>query len=540
MPSKPLPWSREADIVRTLKTLPQENFIRAFVEWMEQVTDAPLFYALGASLPLVSALSPPNLYLSNGPGGIVNTNFYSLVLGRQGFDRKTTSIKQAAILLGEVAPSRLGADPGSVQGLVNSLCEQSQQMLEYPDFADFLAQTKARTGGNFLSALKTTFLHCWDGRPLSSRLSRTTVRCESPRLNILGAINGALLAEHAEITDFLGGLFSRFCFFSARRERRHNMPPGNAALFQSLRLWCEATLHAAPNTFGACVGFTPDALSLWKEFNLGVEESVSLLPDERFAGVHARSPTHALKIALLLCFASGYGHPVYGNGGKDWRIDTRHMQVAIDIAIRCYMGSIAVFDSVGGSRDMVNRASVLDSIGDVWCRRGHIARRSKLLLRTLEPILDTLVCEGMIETAREMVPATGLADPVQSPDPKLYMYRRAPNAPLEDGVQAALDVHASVVEAQRRVRAGLIPCDDAAPSLFAGDSSSASLEDKIIPAEAPVIYGPDGVPLKKYDRTADEEDLGGGRTRIGGADGFIIEKPTHVSGGTVYTLDFND
>jgi hypothetical protein len=463
-----------------LSTLP-DNFLTNYVRWGYTQTDAPAFYHVSAALTLLATLAPRDLVLEDAPGGSLNANFYSLVIGRQGYERKTTAIKPTLHLLKEAGlPGYIGADPASGEGLVASLAENPKQLLMFPDYADFLARTKSRAGGNYASDLKTKFLHAWDGLPMTRRKSRETVICDEPRLNFVGAINAPLLSKHAEPEDFTGGFFSRVCITSARRERRGGTGRGSGVVaWKRLVAWAQITGALPPTDFGKCLGLTADAWKLWGTFDLAVEESVSLLPSERFAGVNARAPTHALKIAMLICVGLGHGHPNSGLGRVGWYIDGHVMSIAINLATRYYMGAVAVFDSVGGSKDMVDRAIVLDAVDTTWVPIGHVARQAKLLIKHVDPILQTLKEENLIEETSQTVEGRGSA--------MVRTFRRKKGAPIADGVQAALDVKAAVDEAARRVRRGLIRIDNGAFDLPAAFSSTPEASDD-------PLYSSEGLP----------------------------------------------
>jgi hypothetical protein len=441
-----LPWSVEADVAATLGKLPP-SFVTSYVGWATSQTDAPLLYHLPCVLGLLATVAPVDLILQEGPGGPVIANFFGIVVGRQGYERKSTATGLAARLLAEAMPTRLGDDPGSGEGLIASLAEQAQQLVDFSEFGDFLARTKARAGGNYQNDLKPKLMNAWDGRPMSRRLSRRSVRCDTPRLNIMAAVNPALIAKHSEYHDFAGGLYSRFNFAYAHRIRRQGRATRNVAAETMLREWLSQVAGTAPDAFGKCLGMSAAAEQLWEEFAYAIEESGLLLPDDKYVGIHARAPVHALKIALLLSFGCGIGHPTGNGKGTGWRIPLYVMEVAIDLATRFYQGAVAVFADVEGTPDMIDRRACLDAIGDDWTPLGTITRKAKILVKRAEPIIRTLVAEGFIEELHTVSVSGG-----ETRTESAKKYRMTHGAPRTSGIQAAMDVKDAVDRALDLIR----------------------------------------------------------------------------------------
>jgi hypothetical protein len=341
-------------------------------------------------------------------------------------------------------------EPGSGEGFVQGLADNPQQLLEMSEYGDFLSKTRARSGGNYQAEIKKKLMPAWDGRRLSRKLSRRTVVCQHPRLSILAAINQALLASESEWHDWEGGLNSRYCIFFAYRERRQGLGKGNQQLEDSLVEWLKVVASTPESMYGRCTGLSSAAEREWSNFNVAIDESGLLLPDDKFVGVYGRAAIHALKMAVLIELSQGSGFPSQPPGalqpiaGQDFIIGLKSMKVAIDFATRCFMGAVAIFSGVEGSRDMQNRRKVLDAIGDDWTPIGKITRRAQLLKKALYPIIETLVSEGMIEESREYGLEKGRA----------RAYRSKFGVVTVSGVQTAIEIKAAVDKAMKDVQAG--------------------------------------------------------------------------------------
>jgi len=454
-----LPWSAEADIGSQLANLPA-GFLPEYANWGRQQTDCPLWYHVGCAFGLLATVAPLSHIMHSGPGGRLETNFFALVVGRQGYERKSTATGLATRLLEQAIPNRVGMEPGSGEGFVQGLADNPQQLLEMSEYGDFLSKTKARSGGNYQAEIKKKLMPAWDGRRLSRKLSRRTVVCEHPRLSILAAINEALLSSESEDSDWNGGLNSRYCVYSARRERRQGLGKANPALEQALVDWLKVVASTPESMYGKCLGLSTSAEREWTEFNIAVDESGLLLPDDKFVGVYGRAPIHALKMAVLLELSQGAGFPTQPPGalqaikGQDFNVSLKTMRIAIDFAERCFMGAVAIFSGVEGTRDMQNRRKVVDAIGSDWTPIGKVTRRAQLLKKTLYPILETLVSEGFIEESREYGLEKGRA----------RAYRAKMGIVAISGVQTAMEIKAAVDQARRDVKAGKYRISQAAQS----------------------------------------------------------------------------
>ena len=417
------PWSREADLIPLIKQA--GGFLETFCQYGYTRMDAPLMYHVGNALSLLSSVCPPTMCIPDAPGQKLIANFYTLILGKQGYDRKSTSVNMALDMLADAAPGRLGSDPGSGEGLISSLAEQPQQLLGWDEWGDFLARTQSRRGGNYQSDIKPKLLKAFDGTTLSRSLSRRKVIAENPRLAITAAVNPALLAKHSEWSDFRGGFFSRFFFCYAQRERR--MARGTA--IPQVRQWCvdwlKMVAESPPDDFYPCTGISQGAMNLWEPYSIAIEETVGA-SDEDLCGSVARAPTIALKIALLIHMGRGDGAKYAGNY-YPWSIEPDVMEVAIELANRSFQGAVCIYAGLAGSPDMQDRKSVLDAIPPKWIGLGQILRDARLLKRRGMQIIETLLEEGTIEASYS-----------QGPRGMQALYRIVPGVIAESGLAAAV------------------------------------------------------------------------------------------------------
>lgn len=434
-----LPWSSENEVSRIVSGLPQ-GFIPAYCQWSSQQTDTPMAYNLATALSLVSAVVPPHLCVKGLPDGDLHGNLYTLLVGRQGIERKSTAIRYAVRLLEDAVPGRRGNAPGSPEGLVTSLEEKPQQLLVYEDMATLFTATQRRSGGNYMTGLKGYLLPLFDCAPVERQRARILQRVEEPRLSILGGVNRPILDTYVDPEDWETGYTSRLFVMYAERERTVHTCNPMPAVRDWLSQWLAnmAALAETQQAWGKCYGLTPAAHHYLQAFTHAVEVTTPSGGGaaSRTCGPRARVRTQALKVALLLGLSSGYGWPPGpGSRGTDWQITESLMRSSIRIALMAFTGALAITASGAESIDMRNRQRVLDAIQPTWTSLGDILRNGRVLRGRCSEILRTLELE---ETVEKRVHASGVME-----------YRRKGASSHDLGVKEAISAVQAVIAAYR-------------------------------------------------------------------------------------------
>lgn len=405
-----LPWSNEAAVWNAIKA--EQGFLLAYVQWAAQQTDAPLAYHVGAGLSLLASVFPSTITLPGLPGNEVPGNLFTILVGRQGIERKSTALSMARRLLAESDPTRIGTLDGSVEGLIDSLPEQPQQTVFISDLGVFFEQTKARSGGNIYANVKMRLLDLFDSEPIFRRLSknvskdgsaskRHTVRCDNPRVSLLGGINPALVESSVERNDWENGLMSRMVILWAHKERmtfRSHPDPAR-------RKWLKSFLTNACVTpgvrYGACMGLDAHAQAQWEGWTAAVEASTPAGRQTRVVGPQARAPYLAARIAMLLEWGRGSGFPPDAQGtGQPWYIKQDTLAIAIAIATISYQSALTLAASSDATQAVRLRRTVMDCIPEAtWVPFSDVLRQSTLLKRQCKEVLETLVAERTLTTS---------------------------------------------------------------------------------------------------------------------------------------------
>jgi hypothetical protein len=136
---------------------PRGSFIRSYLHYALHQTTAPLPYHLGTALSMLAATCPPE-YGMWFAGSKLYPNLYVLLVGRSGEDQKSTALRVGTRLLKAEVPTLLGDNPGSAEGLIESLATQPTQLIVYSEFGKTLASAQQK----YFEPIKTTLTDLWD------------------------------------------------------------------------------------------------------------------------------------------------------------------------------------------------------------------------------------------------------------------------------------------------------------------------------------------------------------------------------------------
>lgn len=380
--------------------LPTRGFVRSYVEYASQTTDANIAYHVAGALSILAQTVPLDYcvpYASPLWG-----NMYSLIVGDSSKSRKTASINVAQRILREAMPGSVGEVPGSQEGLYESLRAQQRQLIVYGEFGEFLA--KAEQG--YLLPLKTAYTNLWDAIPIGRALANSRRGAvNDPRLSLLCGVATDLLERHTEQADWTGGFLARFLTFHAEPERNYAAPPIDDPMRRAAIVKWVKDL-AAPQTLpGRCLWLDKQGEQMWADW----WEAMSKTRDKanrRVAAACSRSTSIAAKTAILLAWDVGQAR-----SGHDWYVDEVSLASALMITNLHLDSVIELGETVTGTKDMRDRRSVLRSIAEVPTPLGVIIKSSDLLKRRVMEIIDSLTEERMVE----MVKVNGQVCYIQTP-----------------------------------------------------------------------------------------------------------------------------
>lgn len=463
-----IPWTREEDLIALVRRMPDpakpENarcvFPRAFLQWAYTTSDAPLAFGFGALFPLLATLCPKHLTIPGAPGGkVITPNFYTLLVGSSGARKSHVAAYPIEFLDAASATSRVMAAPQSHAYVAKTLNAEPHQMLFIPEFFSFLAQTQERRGGNHMTQLKADLIDAWDGQPIGRGTRDEVHHVRDVRWNLTAGTTIPYLTLHANPADFVGGFFARFFLMFAERERTNDdfttsAEPMRLALVQ----WLNNIYLTPPESFGHCMGVHREAVNQWKDFKAALE-TAALTLGPKFDGIYTRVPTYALKMALLLDFGFGQGHPTryrdYEAVGPEWVISPFSMGIACQVALRALLSVVAIVSGMEDTDYLKKRRAILESVdaAPAWTPWGVITKKAGVPWKEAKHILHTLAGEQMVEHVK-LQSTTGSLDPSSGAalTGDIDFYRRPAVGSSTAGIEDALKAGHAFSDALIRVR----------------------------------------------------------------------------------------
>jgi hypothetical protein len=316
--------------------------------------------------------------------GTLRANNFCLLVGRSGEDRKSTALGVGREILDAAAAPLIGDFPGSPEGLIDSLAQQSSQMIPISEFGKFLSAAQR----GYFEPTKTLLADLWDALPVQrARANNRVIRVDNPRLSIAAACSIPYLEKHTLAEDWTGGFMGRWMVLYGRRERTDPDPIGDRTDFQ----WLvdELQKRALTPNAGWCVGLDNGAKRYWSDW---YKDVMSRQLPSNIVGIRARAPTIARKVALI--YGWDFGPAA---AGQPWRMDIDILEPAIAMAELHIRSLCDLSEVIAEHEDARLRRSVLMAIDT----KGGLATLGEILAilkRRKRPIIETL--DALMEEGR--------------------------------------------------------------------------------------------------------------------------------------------
>lgn len=366
--------------------LPSRGFVRSYVEYASQCTDANIAYHVAGALACLSQCVPETYCVPYASP--IWGNIYSMIVGDSSKSRKTAAINIAQRVIRESISGAVGETPGSQEGLYESLRQQPRQLVIYGEWGEFLA--KAEEG--YLMALKTAFTNLWDGIPIGRALAKKkNGAVENPRLSLLCGVATDLLERHTEQADWTGGFLARFFTLFAEPEREYATPPVDDPVKRNNIVSWLMNLANPPAPPGTCLWLDAPAKLMWENWYASMKPMRDGA-NRRAAAACARSTSIAAKLALLLAWDIGQAQ-----SGNSWHVTTNELEPALMLTDLHLQSVLELGERVTGNRDMRDRAAVLRHISDVPTPLGYVIKEAELLKRRAKEVIESLLEERTIE-----------------------------------------------------------------------------------------------------------------------------------------------
>jgi len=367
-----------------LRVLPNDGFVRVYVEHAMKQTTSPLGYHLATALAILATTCPVDYGMMYA--GMLRPNLYTLLVGRSGEDQKSTALNIGKRLLGKANSQLIGDYPGSAEGLIDSIGRQATQIIPMSEFGKFLSSAQR----GYFEPIKTALTDLWDCEPIQrAKANGVVTRVEEPRLNVLAACSIPYLEKHTLSEDWTGGFMGRWLILYSRRERLDPDPTGDPTMESFLIN--ELEIRASIAQAGRCMGLDSQAKELWNAWFHDLYNRKGLATNVQ--GVLSRVPTLARKIALI--YAWDFGIATTGN---PWYMGLDVLFPAIQVAELHLKGLLGLFERIADNPDARLRRQVLVAIETMGgCGTlGEIIRMVKLKKRVVNEALEGLMEERTV------------------------------------------------------------------------------------------------------------------------------------------------
>jgi hypothetical protein len=207
------------------------QFLSAWEEYAQSVTDAPLDFLHSAGLMALSAISLGRRWIERGVNG-VHPNLFLMLVAGSSRDRKSYCVSDLGMtVIRSVEQRRIGPEDFSPEALVTALLPEdgksrNRMVIAQPEFGEYLARSTRQYG----SMASATLCKLYDGQTFPyKRAKGAMVTVKNPRVSFFGSVAFGMLAKYGDPADWDTGFYARFLWViaSQRRPRSEIVPPAN-------------------------------------------------------------------------------------------------------------------------------------------------------------------------------------------------------------------------------------------------------------------------------------------------------------------------
>lgn len=368
--------------------IPEQGFIRDYVDFASSLTDAPKIFHVFCGLTLLSSIVGRRAYCPGFGGRPLYPNLWSILVAPSSSYRKTTAVNIAGDFISELGGKMLPQE-FSPEMLIQEISDNPKSTFIWSEFGSALARFERE----YMQGIKDILADIYDCPPHYSRKTKGgDLFVQDPYITMLGATNMDWMTDKKNIRgDMRGGFIARILFVPFTSKDYEMDIPGVADKSARSRLsgFLSEILDYAPTEFGISE-LTPLRTALNKE-NASIAETSEYMVELKAA--FSRYEMVALKLATLYAISMGRW------GGE---IPSEAMEHAGN-AVRLLRESILdILQSVPLNRDdeklveVCNKMMVAHATGHIWISRGEIIRYTHLPLKTVQGIMATLEDMGRV------------------------------------------------------------------------------------------------------------------------------------------------
>jgi len=292
---KPLKARRYINEAEVLAKVADKGFLRSYVDYCADSTDAPHIFHLGVGVGILGAALGNNVRVPSWARQEIYPNVWLVLIAPSGFMRKSASLRLGKRLLSQSVPKALLPDDWTPEKLASILQDNPAGLLTISEFTRILAMLERDY--NLGSKEMLTELYDSPAQWVVERQKTKKRIIENAAVSLLGATTSDWLEDRVKSKDLRGGFLARFLFLPARkRGPRVTKRPG---ITHAIALSLSDHLKAVAELEGQA-----DFSEVWEGFDDWLyryevmAESGGMPPE--LAGMYSRTGTTTLKLALIM------------------------------------------------------------------------------------------------------------------------------------------------------------------------------------------------------------------------------------------------
>jgi hypothetical protein len=373
--------------------VPIRGWIRDYLAYAIQCTDAPPLYHILAALTLVAlAISPDHVL--NVCGETHPLHLFVMIVGGSG-QRKSAAIKRALKVI-HPCLTRQGInhriwypEASSIEGIFDGLMADPHRLMVASEWTDLHGINKA----TYNQHSQEMFNLIYDASPLTRLKVGQQLTIPKPCVSILGASTPGLVRGATSLRDWEAGKLARYLIGYQHKPAECEMPASmeQPNLVTDLQVGYDLLLSSSlasefvlsQDAWNMKVGWEQG--EQWRNFRAGLPEH--LQPSAY------RVSEHLYRVAALYQASVDYPHNSVVSEDSMWR--------AISLVWFCMQSTQEVFGLLTSDErnPIIKTLQILKMFGIQGVDHRELLRRTHLPARQLKEVLETLRARGELNTA---------------------------------------------------------------------------------------------------------------------------------------------
>ena len=273
--------------------LPEQGFLKDYIDYAKEYTDAPEHYHLFAGLTIIATALGNKVWFRGYGNRKAYPNMWLILLAPSSFFRKTTCLNIGKSIIYEVDRKLILPTEFSPEALASTLQKAPQGLFIWSEFAGFLSQLERP----YMLGTKEFLTDIFDCPEFYERkLKNETITIEKPCISIMAASTIEWLNSKLREGDLRGGFLNRFLYIPATKKNKIIPFPPSPSEFRRQELAKKLSRIGKLEGEADLSGVT----CAYEEFYIEHEKSLGRQRNqELLSGFYTRLADYCLKFSVL-------------------------------------------------------------------------------------------------------------------------------------------------------------------------------------------------------------------------------------------------